>query len=141
VEKLEWSTAPPAANGQQALPVPAGWMTAPGGPSRCPGLPQPSTVAAAFPADDFTFFLRAALWSAGDVVPDAAASACSSRRGALGAASYTSRADWLGVSYVIEGAFTRVGPRQVVQLEVLSTEPRNIVARALLAAWLKRAAE
>jgi len=141
VEKLEWSTASPAANGQRALSMPSGWMAAAGGPSPCPGLPQPSTVAAAFPAGDFTFMLRAALWSAGDVVPDAAASACSSRRSALGGASYTSRADWLGVSYVIEGAFTRVGPRQVVQLEVLSTEPKNTVARALLAVWLKKATE
>ena len=141
VEKLEWSTPPPAANGQSALPVPAGWIVAPGGPSPCPGLPQPSTVTEAFPADDFTFVLRAAVWSAGDVVPDAAASACSSSRGALGGASYTSRADWLGVSYVIEGTFTSVGPRQVVQLEVLSTDQKNTFARALLAVWLKKATE
>jgi S1-C subfamily serine protease len=141
VEKLEWTTTPAAETAQSALPVPAGWMAAPGGPSPCPGLPQPTTVAAASPAGDFTFVLRAAMWSAGDVVPDAAASACSSRRGSLGGASYASHVDWLGVSYVIEGAFARVGPKLVVQVEVVSTEQRNTNARALLAVWLKRATE
>jgi hypothetical protein len=95
-------------------------------------------VIAAFPEDDFTFVLRAAVWSAGDVVPDAAASACSSRRGSLGVASYTSRAEWLGVPYVIEGTFTRAGPGQVVQLEVLSTDQKSTRARALLAVWLRK---
>ena len=140
VEKLEWSTAP-AANGQSVLPVPVGWIVEPGRPSPCPGLPQPSTMTAAFPAHDFTVVLRAAVWSTGDVVPDAAASACSSRRGSLGGASYTSRGAWLGVSYFIEGAFTRVGPKQVVQLEVLSTDQKSAFARALLTVWVKKATE
>lgn len=141
VDKLEWSTTPLSANGQAALPFPTGWIVTPGGPSPCPGLPQPSTVTTVFPPEDFTFALRAAVWSGGDVVPDTAASACSSRRGSPGGASYTSRADWLGVSYIIEGTFTRIGPKQVVQLEVLSTSQKNTFARALLAVWLKRATE
>ena len=140
VEKLEWST-PPATNGLSVLPVPAGWTVQPGRPMPCPGLPQPSTVTSASPISDFTVVLRAAVWSAGDVAPDTAASACSSRRGALDGASYTSRSDWLGVSYVLEGAFARLGPRQVVQLEVLSTEQRTAFTRALLAAWVKKATE
>ena len=140
VEKVQWSIAP-AASGQSSVPVPAGWTVVPGGPSRCPGLPQPNTVTAAFPADDFTFVVRAAVWSAGDIVPDAAAAACSPRRGTLGGASYTSRTDWLGVSYVVEGAFTRVGPKQVVQFEVLSTDQKNTFARALLAVWLTKATD
>jgi hypothetical protein len=45
------------------------------------------------------------------------------------------------VAYVIEGVFTRVGPRQVVQLEVLSTDKMSTFARALLAVWLKKATE
>ena len=98
-------------------------------------------VTAASPPDDFAFILRAAVWSAGDIAPDAAASACSSRRGSLGGASYVSRVDWLGVSYAIEGVFTRVGQRQV-QLEVLSTDQNcAAAARALLAVWLKKATE
>ena len=140
VEKLEWSTAP-ASNGQSVLPVPVGWIVEPARPSPCPGLPQPGAVTAALPVHDLTIVLRAAVWSAGDVVPDAAAAACSSRRGSLGGASYTSRGAWLGVSYVIEGAFTRVGPRQVVQLEVLSTDQQSAFARALLAVWVKKATE
>ena len=140
VETLGWSAAR-AANGQSALPVPVGWIVEPGRPSPCPGLPQPTTVTSAFPVHDLTIVLRAAVWSAGDVVPDAAAAACSSRRGSLGGASYASRGAWLGVTYVIEGAFTRAGPGQVVQLEVLSTDQRSAFARALLAAWVKKATE
>jgi S1-C subfamily serine protease len=137
---LEWSTVSAAARSESALPVPAGWIVAPGGPLPCPGLPQPAAVTAASPPEDFAFVLRAAVWSTGDVAPDAAASACSSRRGSLGGASYVSRVDWLGVSYVIEGVFTRIGPRQV-QLEVLSTDQKSAGARALLAVWLKKATE
>jgi len=73
-------------------------------------------------------------------VPDAAASACSSRRGTAGAASYSMTTDWLGVPYVIEGAFISAGPR-VMQLEILATPQRSALARALLAVWVKRAGE
>ena len=143
-EKLEWSAASPVANGangERAVPLPAGWTIEPWGPSPCAGLPQPGTATAGSPADDFTFVLRAAVWPAGDVVPDTAARACSPRRGSLGGASYTSRTEWLGVSYVIEGVFTRVGPTQIVQLEVLSTEPKSALASAVLAAWLRQATD
>jgi S1-C subfamily serine protease len=140
VEKLEWS---PAAvrDGQRALPIPMGWVVEPGAPSPCPGLAPPNTVAAAFPAHDFTLALRAAVWSTGDVTPDQAASACSARGGSLGGASYASRGEWLGVSYSIEGAFTRVGPRQLMQLEVLAPDQRSAFARSLLVAWIKKATE
>lgn len=140
-EKLEWSATRSDADGRGILPVPAGWMVTSSGPSRCPGLPQPATVSTALPADDFAFALRAAAWPAGDVVPEAAAARCSSRRGSLGAASYVTRAEWLGVPYVIEGVFALIGPGQVVQLEVSSTDDKTLVARALLAAWLQRAAQ
>jgi S1-C subfamily serine protease len=141
VEKLEWSTVSPTANGQSEVMVPTGWVATPGAPSPCPGLPQPGTVTAAFPQNDFTLVSRAAVWSTGNVVPDTAAAACSSRRGSLGGASYSSRADWLGVPYVIEGVFVRTGPGRVAQLEVLSTEQRSPFARTLLAAWLKKTTE
>jgi hypothetical protein len=48
-------------------------------------------------------------------------------------------ADWLGVSYSIEGAFIRVGTRQVMQLEVIAPSQKAPFARALLAEWLKKA--
>ncbi len=138
IEKLAWSTVTDGA-GAPVLPVPAGWVVEPGRPSPCRGLPAPVMVASAFPAHDATLALRAAIWSA-EVVPETAASACSSRRGAQGAASYTSSVDWLGVSYLIEGTFTRVGSR-VVQFEVLATQPRAAVARELLATWVRKATE
>jgi hypothetical protein len=46
----------------------------------------------------------------------------------------------LGTSYVVEGVFIRAGSR-VVQLEILATEQRAPVARALLDAWAKKASE
>jgi hypothetical protein len=45
------------------------------------------------------------------------------------------------VSYVIEGAFTRTGASQVVQLEVLATEQQSAFARTLLGIWLKKTTE
>jgi S1-C subfamily serine protease len=137
---LEWSQTP-MARGQKPLPMPAGWVVEPGGPSPCGGLPPASTVVTTFAPHDFTVALRVAAWFAGDVVPEVAASACSSRRGSLGAASYASRAQWLGVSYSLEGVFVRVGPQQVVQLEVLAPDQKSAPARALLAAWFRKAAE
>jgi len=135
VEKLEWSTQ----NDRSMVPVPAGWSVEPGRPSPCSGLPQPAGFTAAFPAHDFTLMIRAAVWRGGEIVPDAAASACSSRRGSVEGASYASRGAWLGTTYVAEGAFVRVGSNQVVQLEVLATEERAALARALLATWMKKA--
>jgi hypothetical protein len=138
-DKVTWSTMVDAA-GRGVLPVPAGWVLEPGRPGPCRGMPAPSMVASAFPAHDASVVVRAAVWPA-EVEPDAAARACSSRRGSLGASSYASTTAWLGMSYVIEGAFTRMGSSQVVQLEILATEPRSAFARALLGIWLKKTTE
>jgi S1-C subfamily serine protease len=137
VEKLEWSTL----NGRSMVPLPAGWSVEPGRPSPCSNLPQPAGFIAAFPVRDFTLVLRAAVWAAGEIVPDSAASACSPQRGSVEGASYASRGTWLGMSYVVEGAFVRAGSKQVVQLEVLASERRAELARALLATWVKKASE
>ncbi len=66
------------------------------------------------------------------------ASSCSSRRGSAGNASYASRVDFLGVSYVIEGVFASIGGGQVIQLEVVAPDRKNLFARGLLAAWLTK---
>jgi len=137
VEKLEWSTQ----NGRSMVAMPAGWNVEPGRPSPCSGLPQPAGFTAAFPAHDLTLMLRAAVWAGGEIVPDSAVSACSSRRGSVEGASYALSGSWLGTSYVVEGAFVRVGSKQVVQLEVLATEQRAALARALLDTWVKKVSE
>ena len=109
--------------------MPSGWVVEPGAPLPCTGLPQPSALGAAYPAGDVTLALRAAIWNAGTVVPEEAAAACSARRGA--GASYASRAEWLGVSYSIEGVFVQLGPQQVAQLEVIAPVQKGAVgARA-----------
>jgi hypothetical protein len=138
-EKLAWSTVADG-SGRGVLPLPAGWVLEPGRPAPCRGMAAPSMVATAFPARDVSVVMRAAVWPAG-VVPDEAAQACSSRRGSLGTSSYASTTSWLGVSYAIDGAFTRTASSQVVQLEILATQPRAAFARDLLAIWLKKMTE
>ena len=138
VDRMEWSAA--LASGAMNLPLPAGWVVEGSAPSACAGLPQASTVAAIYPARDTTLALRAAVWDAANIAPQAAAAACASRRGSSGAASYATRVEWLGVSYSIEGAFLRIGSQQV-QLEVISPERKSAGARALLDAWIKKASE
>ena len=139
VEKVAWSP-PSTAVSQLNLPLPAGWTIEPGAPSQCMGVPRATMTAAAYPERDVTVALRAAVWDATSIVLEDAASACSSRRGSNGATSYMLGADWLGVSYSIEGAFVRLGQRQVVQLEVIAPGQKVPFARALLAEWLKKIA-
>jgi hypothetical protein len=136
VENLQWFTAA-ATDGSSRVPVPAGWIVEPGAPSPCTGLPQPGAVIAAFPFQDFTVSVRAAVWTAADFAPEQAASACSPRRTPSGSSSYGSRGEWLGVSYSIEGIFMRVGAGQMIQLEVIAPDHRSAFARALLAEWTK----
>jgi S1-C subfamily serine protease len=139
VEKIAWALAP-ATVSQLNLPMPAGWAIEPAAPSQCMGLPRATVAATAYPERDVTVALRAAVWDTTSIVPEDAASACSSRRGSNGATSYVLSAQWLGVSYSIEGAFVRVGQRQVVQLEVIAPGQKLPFARALLAEWLKKVA-
>jgi S1-C subfamily serine protease len=138
MDALDWSTLTLA--GDREVPVPAGWVVEPGAPLPCAGLPPADAAAAAFVPRDFTMALRVAVWVEGSLVPDAAALACSPRRGSLGSASYASRAEWMGVRYSIEGMIVRLGPRQIAQVEVVSIEDRAPQGRTLLAAWMKRSA-
>jgi S1-C subfamily serine protease len=132
-EKLEWS----ASTGALMLPSPVGWVFEPGAPSPCAGLPQASATTTMYPIQDVTFALRAAVWDGLTVTPQEAAAACSRRRGSLGDGSYSLRAEWLGVSYSIEGRFLRLGSRHV-QLEVISPDQKAPLAGALLADWIKQ---
>ncbi len=132
VDKLEWQ----AASAERRVPVPAGWFVEPGAPSPCTGLSNPVGAGTAVPVRDFTVALRVAVWP-GAIVPEATAAKCSSDPGSPGTSSYTTRTEWLGASYIVEGVFVRAGA-QVLQLEVVSPEARGVYARALLAAWIKR---
>ena len=138
VDTLAW-TAAPIVVGQRSLPVPAGWIAEASGPSPCAGLPPPATVTTWFPGADSTITMRVAVWPRSDLRPDSAASSCSSRRGSAGIASYASRADFLGIPYVIEGVFISIHPGQVIQLEVVAPAPKSDFAGRLLAAWLTKA--
>jgi hypothetical protein len=132
VEKLEWY----AVSAERRVAVPVGWIVEPGAPSTCPGLSNPAGAGTATLARDFTVSLRVAIWP-GNVTPEEAAAKCGPQRGSFGQMSYVTRADWLGVSYAIEGVFVR-GGGQVLQLEVIGPDQRSAYTRALLAAWARR---
>ena len=135
IETFQWS-ATAMSDGQTRVPFPAGWTVEARGPTACPGLPQANASLAAAPAQDFTIGMRAAVWTGADVTPEQAASACSPR-GASTTATYASRVEWLGVSYAIDGAFTRLGAGKMIQLEVIAPADKSAFSRALLAAWIK----
>jgi trypsin-like peptidase len=132
VEKLEWQGTSP----ERRVPVPAGWIVESGAPSTCTGLSSPQGTGTAVAAGDFSVSMRVAIWP-GAMAPEQAAVQCSPQRGSLGQASYSTRMEWLGVPYAIEGVFVRTGS-QLLQLEVLGPEPRGTYTRTLLAAWAKR---
>jgi hypothetical protein len=132
VEKLDWHTA----SAERRVAVPVGWVVEPGAPTTCPGLSNPGSAGTAAPGRDFTVSLRVAV-RPGNITPEEAAAKCAPQRGSLGQTSYATRADWLGVSYAIEGFFVR-GGGQVLQLEVMAPDQRSAYARALLAAWARR---
>jgi S1-C subfamily serine protease len=132
VEKLEWL----ATSAERRVPVPVGWIVEAGAPSTCTGLANPGGAGTAIPIRDFTVALRVAIWS-NSVVPEQASAQCSSQHGSLGRASYSTRLDWLGVPYAMEGVFVRAGA-QVLQLEVMGPEQRSTYTRELLAAWARR---
>jgi len=140
IEDIDWTVAS-GSNGEPLIPLPASWVVEPSGPGGCSGVPPPDVVSAAFPRQDFTIALRMAMWTNADLDADQASTACSSRRGAFGSASYVSRGEWLGVSYYIEGAFIRRGRREIIQLEVLTPDQKNPYARRLLETWIKKATE
>ncbi|HEY7189701.1 MAG TPA: trypsin-like peptidase domain-containing protein [Vicinamibacterales bacterium] len=131
-----WSIAM-ATDGQRLVPFPAGWVLEPSAPTSCRGLAAFDTQGAAALPQDFTLVLRVGVWNASTAGPDQAAAACSSRRGSLGSSSYVLRADWMGVSYTIEGVFVRVGTQRMLQMEVLSTDAKASFAHALFAEWVK----
>jgi S1-C subfamily serine protease len=126
---VEWGRGP--------LSMPVGWVAEPAAPSACVALPRFIGVLTAYPAGDVTVALRRATWDGAAVSTQEAAASCSSRRGSQGESSYALRVDWLGVSYAIEGVFVRVESR-LVQLEVIAPDRKTPVARALLAAWIKK---
>ena len=138
-QKLEWS-AGVSSGGAAAVPMPVGWSIEPGTPSTCAGLSEPTAAAAAYPPRDVSVALRTAVWNRMTLAPEAAAAACSTRRGSSGAASYSMRVEWLGVSYVVEGAFVSLGAGQVAQLEAIAPVAKSATTPALLAAWIQEVA-
>jgi len=138
IARMEWASTT-AGDAQRPLPVPAGWLVESGGPTACARLSRPEAAGSAVSVRDFTVALRIAIWPA-TVVPDEISPACWTARGSLGSASYLARSERLGVTYSAEGVFLRSGER-VLQVEAIAPAQQSAYARALLALWVKKAAE
>jgi S1-C subfamily serine protease len=137
VSGLNWASLPIGDTGD-SVPVPAGWHLEGGAPGPCQGLPEPRATTVVVTPRDFTVTLRLAEWPNGTDAA-AAAAACADRRAALGAASYATTADSMGVGYVVEGVFAKTRAGSLLQAEVAAPNAKAVFARALLAAWARAA--
>jgi hypothetical protein len=115
--RVAWAPRPFPSPGAPHLNLPAGWLIEEGAPFPCEGLPVPDSVLLASPVGDFTVSFLAAWWRAGPATREAAR-ACSREQGSLGETSYASVADYLGLSYQIEGIFVE-REDGLLQLEVV----------------------
>jgi hypothetical protein len=136
VARMEWSA---TRAGDVQLPVPVEWLVESGDPTACTRLSMPEAAGSAVSIRDFTIALRVAIWPAA-TVPDEVSAACWPSRGSLGAPSYLSRSERLGIAYSAEGVFLRSGQR-VLQVEVSAPSSQGAYARALLALWVRKATE
>lgn len=102
--QVEWTKAPLPSPRAPHLVMPAGWILEEGARVYCPSLPFPDSTLLASPAGDFTVAFAAAWWAEG-IHPDDATASCSEQQGSLGPSSYSSVAEYLGISYQIEGVY------------------------------------
>jgi hypothetical protein len=115
--QVQWTEGPFPSPEAPQLILPSGWIKEEGAPFPCPGLPSPDSVLLTSPVGDFTVSFLAAWWKLGPNI-QWAVRACSPRRGSMGATSYASLTDYLGVSYQIEGIFLE-REDGVLQLELV----------------------
>jgi hypothetical protein len=91
---------------------------------------------AASPPGDFRISLRAGWWSVGPD-PASAARACSERAGRYGASSYGYAVEYLGVRYVVSGAFAE-SDEGLLQLEAVTPVEAEALVADLTRAFLER---
>ena len=137
--RVAWREVPLPSPVAPRVILPADWILEEGAPFPCPGLSPPDSVLITSPPGDFTVRLIAGWWREGPEAGEAAL-ACSHRRGSLGAASYSSQAEWLGVSYSIEGVF--VGLDQgLLRLELVAPAEKYGLMGGMFADWIDQNAK
>jgi len=118
------------------LSIPSDWIVAPGGPTGC-ALRRPADLTfAVSPVRDYSVSFRFAWWRGSTVASADGASTCGSSPGS-GKPTYASRADWLGLGYVVEGVFVPMNDKSVAQLEVIAPVEKIGFVRGLFADWVK----
>jgi hypothetical protein len=114
--------------------MPASWIEEGSAPFPCPGVRAPDSTLSTAPEGDFTVSFIAAWWEEGPTAREATL-ACSAGQGSLGTTSYRSRADWLGVSYAIEGIYVD-RDEGLLQLEVVTPVEKQVFVRDLFEEWV-----
>lgn len=133
-ESVEWARRSLRSPSSPPVTMPAGWDEELVAPFPCEGLPPMDSVLAASPPGDFTVSFRVAWWDRSRD-PSSAAAACAGRPPPPGSGEYGYRVEWLGVTYVMNGAFVPRG-EGTLQLEVISPVDKAGFIRALGAAWM-----
>ena len=133
-DEARWESRPLPAPSAPSILTPGLFSVEVSAPFACQGLPPVESAMAASPEGDFTISLRVGWW-ANLLDISSAAAACSQQAGGFGDGSYFYTIDWLGIRYVVEGAFID-DARGTLQLELVAPESKQLFVRALALAWI-----
>jgi S1-C subfamily serine protease len=115
---LRWEAVDLPAPSAPSVVFPPAWEEEFSAPFPCRGLPPVESAVATSPPGDFRISLRAGWWNAGPD-PEPASRMCSARASGYGASSYAYAVDYLGVRYLVSGAFT-ANDEGLLQLEAVA---------------------
>lgn len=135
-DSISWEAVDFPAPSAPSVVFPREWDEEFSSPLHCRGLPGVESAIAASPPGDFRISLRAGWWSLGPE-PASAARACSERAGSEGASSYQYAVEYLGVRYLVSGAFTRTDDG-LLQLEIVSPVDLSTLVADLARAFVER---
>lgn len=126
-DALSWDPVDLETPSAPSVVIPRGWDQELSAPFPCRGLAAIDSAIAASPPGDFRISLRAG-WRSDGREPAPAARMCSARPAGYGAASYAYAVEYLGVRYLVSGAFTEI-EQGLLQLEAVApVEASGLVA-------------
>jgi S1-C subfamily serine protease len=135
-DSLSWEAVDLPAPSSPSVVLPREWDEESTAPFPCRGLPGLESALARSPPGEFRISLRAGWWSDGSG-PELAARACSERAGGYGASSYEYAVEYLGLRYLVSGAFAETG-QGLLQLETVSPVELSALVADLTRGFLER---